>query len=583
MNIDHRIDADSELLKAVKHFQNELLENRAPAKLLSTLADIYHSHTSQSKSATPSERLRTSLGGDEVLMEAVIAALKQTPRRTDLPSAEQVIDLAGTGRTFAITAPYLIGLSMNDLPVWSDENEMRRALALRLCAFSSSGGGKDPLWYAHLLNKRPELVASMFEVVAARFFRSELMDFSRLYDLSRDDHSEVAHALIKPLLRKFPLRGVRGEKLHVLISLLQIALRQTSKDELIQLVEYKISCKSLAANQRVYWTCFGLALDGPAFDERLCGLFANAGRQRLLPHLVDFLFGFQTSASHRLHVLMDIGAIKTVLRLLGPGIRPSSFRGAETAFEGEAKDSIIVNSLIHRLAQNPSPEARKALTELAEDDSLLQFRERFRLEEDRTLARIHVRELPHVIIPHSTIEPDAPMPRALSDAGKVNKLMQQLGECARGDGCIYLVGGASAVIIGWRDSTIDVDLKLDPEPDGVFEAIAQAKDALDMNIELAAPDDFIPPLPGWKDRSQFIAKIGHVEFRHYDFYAQALAKVERGHRIDLLDAQAMTERGLVEPSKLMTFYETIQSDLLRYPAIDPATFRAQIEKFAHSV
>jgi len=107
---------------------------------------------------------------------------------------------------------------------------------------------------------------------------------------------------------------------------------------------------------------------------------------------------------------------------------------------------------------------------------------------------------------------------------------------ARGDGCIYLVGGASAVIIGWRDSTTDVDLKLDPEPDGVFEAIAQV-----------------------------------------------LAKVERGHRIDLLDAQAMAERGLVEPSKLMTFYETIRSDLLRYPAIDANTFRTQVEEFVRGV
>ena len=49
-----------------------------------------------------------------------------------------------------------------------------------------------------------------------------------------------------------------------------------------------------------------------------------------------------------------------------------------------------------------------------------------------------------------------------------------------------LVGGASAVIIGWRETTLDVDLKLDPEPPGVFEAIALAKDALAINVELAA-------------------------------------------------------------------------------------------------
>ena len=61
--------------------------------------------------------------------------------------------------------------------------------------------------------------------------------------------------------------------------------------------------------------------------------------------------------------------------------------------------------------------------------------------------------------------------------------MRLLGREARGGGRIYLVGGASAVIVGWRDTTIDVDLKLDPEPPGVFEAIARAKDVLNMNLD----------------------------------------------------------------------------------------------------
>lgn len=72
--------------------------------------------------------------------------------------------------------------------------------------------------------------------------------------------------------------------------------------------------------------------------------------------------------------------------------------------------------------------------------------------------------------------------------------MRRLGEEARGARRVYLVGGASAVIIGWRETTVDVDLKPDPEPPGVFEAIARAKDILNIDVELA-PDEFIPPLP----------------------------------------------------------------------------------------
>jgi hypothetical protein len=49
--------------------------------------------------------------------------------------------------------------------------------------------------------------------------------------------------------------------------------------------------------------------------------------------------------------------------------------------------------------------------------------------------------------------------------------------------------------LGWRDSTIDVDLSFDPEPDGVFDAIPALKRELSINVELASPLDFIPEVP----------------------------------------------------------------------------------------
>ncbi len=75
--------------------------------------------------------------------------------------------------------------------------------------------------------------------------------------------------------------------------------------------------------------------------------------------------------------------------------------------------------------------------------------------------------------------------------------MRLLGRAARSEGTIYLVGGASAVLVGWRETTVDIDMKLDPEPRGVFEAIARAKEQLKVNVELAAPTtSFQPCLDG---------------------------------------------------------------------------------------
>ena len=156
--------------------------------------------------------------------------------------------------------------------------------------------------------------------------------------------------------------------------------------------------------------------------------------------------------------------------------------------------------------------------------------------------------------------------------------MVALGKAVKSPGRIYLTGGATALLHGWRTNTIDVDLKADPEPQGFFEAIAILKDSLDVNVELAAPDQFIPELPGWRERSLFIAQHGPIEFRHYDLYSQALAKIERGHERDRADVAAMFQRQLIAKDRLWELFQAIEAVLIRYPAITASEFRRSVEK-----
>ena len=157
--------------------------------------------------------------------------------------------------------------------------------------------------------------------------------------------------------------------------------------------------------------------------------------------------------------------------------------------------------------------------------------------------------------------------------------MIAVGERVRGSGCIYFAGGATAVLHRWRHMTIDVDIKPDPEPQGLFEALARIKDDLDINVELASPDQFIPAVPGWRERSLFIAQHGAVQFFHYDPYGQALAKLQRRHERDIHDVKAMVGEGLIRSDRLLEMFERIQPELIRYPAIDPESFRAAIQEF----
>jgi hypothetical protein len=163
------------------------------------------------------------------------------------------------------------------------------------------------------------------------------------------------------------------------------------------------------------------------------------------------------------------------------------------------------------------------------------------------------------------------------DAERIRAFMRALGDDAHAPARVYLTGGATAVLLGWRNATIDVDLKFEPESDRLLRAIVELKERLEVNVELAAPDQFIPELSGWRDRSPFVAREGRLDFHHYDLYAQALAKIERGHAQDRDDVRNMIERGLVEPPILLQRFAEIEADLFRFPAIDAAAFRRLVE------
>ncbi|MBI4161386.1 MAG: hypothetical protein HY509_02955 [Acidobacteria bacterium] len=168
--------------------------------------------------------------------------------------------------------------------------------------------------------------------------------------------------------------------------------------------------------------------------------------------------------------------------------------------------------------------------------------------------------------------------RRLADAERIRSFMESVGRAAGGDIRLYFTGGATAVLNGWRSTTIDVDILLIPEDDRVLRELPKLKESLQMNVELASPADFIPELPEWQDRSPFIERMGRVSFYHYDLYAQALAKIERGHAQDESDVQEMIRRGAVERGKLLGFFERIEPGLYRFPAIDPASFRGAVER-----
>jgi hypothetical protein len=136
------------------------------------------------------------------------------------------------------------------------------------------------------------------------------------------------------------------------------------------------------------------------------------------------------------------------------------------------------------------------------------------------------------------------------------------------------------VLLGWRETTIDVDIRLEPEQDAILRELPRLKNDLRLNVELASPADFIPLPAGWEERSIFVSRARRLTVRHLDAYSQALAKLARNHELDRVDVHELLTRGYVERGALWSRFEEIEPQLYRFPGLDPALFRRNVRAVA---
>jgi hypothetical protein len=166
----------------------------------------------------------------------------------------------------------------------------------------------------------------------------------------------------------------------------------------------------------------------------------------------------------------------------------------------------------------------------------------------------------------------------------LRELMEELARTAPREESfrVYIVGGGTAVLCGWRASTIDADLHA--ERDAVFRDIQGIKTRLRLNIEYARPEHFVPPLAGSEHRHVFIERVGNIDFFHYDPYAQVLSKVVRGFRKDILDARHFVTSGMVDPAHLGALVRDIpESEYARYPNLSRDAVLGAVKAFVATI
>jgi hypothetical protein len=75
---------------------------------------------------------------------------------------------------------------------------------------------------------------------------------------------------------------------------------------------------------------------------------------------------------------------------------------------------------------------------------------------------------------------------------RIAKVMAALGAAADTETHVYFTGGVTAVLVGWRASTVDIDMIAVPDSGALLRSIPALKESLSVNVELASPAHFIP-------------------------------------------------------------------------------------------
>ena len=165
---------------------------------------------------------------------------------------------------------------------------------------------------------------------------------------------------------------------------------------------------------------------------------------------------------------------------------------------------------------------------------------------------------------------------------ELNEFLNHLARCYRHSGRLYLAGGSSLILVSSKVSTLDIDLKIDAAPmhhAELFRCLRQVSRQLQISVEEASPDQFIPLPPGHAERHRFIARYGSLDVFHFDFYSIALSKIHRGNEKDFDDVTRMISQELIEWELLQAGYEAILPRLADFSLrADPEGFE---RRFTH--
>jgi hypothetical protein len=286
----HRQERACEAAERRNHFRARLSEfalPQVPLDLIDDVAGVYEFSAYDIDGNTPQERLASLMGGDEELVQAALAALRNTINREDLPTVEETLTAIAEGNRMVLNVPVLISLELayRQDPASLDSISDDRLVAALVAHLVSSIEHHDT-WVAAAIASRPQCMADALSayLTAAMQWKNRSPYVTHLF---RDQaYAEVTKRCLLSLLARFPLRA--GPNLRsALNDMLTTALTLPLRNELLPLVKIRLDAPKVDGPQRASWLAAGLFLD-PDHYLPLASCYLQH-RPPAAQHLADFL------------------------------------------------------------------------------------------------------------------------------------------------------------------------------------------------------------------------------------------------------------------------------------------------------
>lgn len=366
-----------ELKKKLKFFhdhKDQIADGTAHPEIFYQLAKAFN-HRVTVSGKSPDERLSEFLNGDETLITAGKSGLRNILCRPELPLVEEIFSLAAKDQGYHyIRLPFLVCLDS----LYQENAAILETLSDDLLntalAFCFSEGTFNETWLKSLCRSKPQLVARLFSEYVSTLLAAKSQFIHGLHNLAYDEEfREIAKLTALPLLNKYPVRGYKDHVSH-LHYLLEAAIENSDKAQLLALVEKKPAYISMDLAQRIYWLATGLVIEPHRYEVAIRETVGiNPER---INRLSQFLYPSFASKMYDRYDL-PISSKRLLIELLAPRCQPIWPRGGGTVTRSmEERD--YVRYLLNNLAESPSQEATQALADLLEESKLLAWHEKIR-------------------------------------------------------------------------------------------------------------------------------------------------------------------------------------------------------------